>query len=188
MRGRLFRRRFATATGLYLSVALGIVGTIAAARLLGLDGFGQFATVLAIVGLAQTLLDLTVEESLTKFGFRFVAAEEWGKLHRLFRRALELKLIGGALATVVLLALAPFADTLFGSEDEAGKSGNRAVAATKAEAELQAQAKTEVATNEPSDVVLAESATGAAPSFRAPAPSPTPVKPASPPKIGRAHV
>jgi O-antigen/teichoic acid export membrane protein len=71
---------------------------------------------MAIVGLAQTLLDLTVEESLTKFGFRYVAAEDWGKLHRLFRRALELKLVGGALATLVILALAPFADALFGTD------------------------------------------------------------------------
>ena len=95
----VFRRRFATAAGLYLSVALGILGTIAAARILGLEDFGRFATVLAVVGLAQTLLDLTVEESLTKFGFRYVAAEDWGKLHRLFRRALELKLLGGGLAS-----------------------------------------------------------------------------------------
>jgi O-antigen/teichoic acid export membrane protein len=112
----LFRRRFATAAGLYLSVALGILGTIAAARILGLDGFGRFATVMAVVGLAQTLLDLTVEESLTKFGFRYVAGEEWGKLHRLFRRALELKLLGGALGSLLVLALAPFADTIFGAD------------------------------------------------------------------------
>jgi len=112
----LFRRRFATAAGLYLSVALGILGTVAAARMLGLEGFGQFATVMAVVGLAQTLLDLTVEESLTKFGFRYVAAEDWGKLHRLFRRALELKLVGGGLASVILLALAPIADTVFGTD------------------------------------------------------------------------
>jgi O-antigen/teichoic acid export membrane protein len=112
----LFRRRFATAAGLYLSVGLGILGTIAAARILGLDGFGRFATVMAVVGLAQTLLDLTVEESLTKFGFRYVAGEEWGKLHRLFRRALELKLLGGALGSLLLLGLAPFADTIFGAD------------------------------------------------------------------------
>jgi O-antigen/teichoic acid export membrane protein len=68
------------------------------------------------VGLAQTLLDLTVEESLTKFGFRYVAGEEWGKLHRLFRRALELKLLGGAAGSLLLLALAPFADTIFGAD------------------------------------------------------------------------
>ena len=112
----VLRRRFATAAGLYLSVALGILGTIAAARILGLHDFGRFATVMAVVGLAQTLLDLTVEESLTKFGFRYVAGKQWGKLHRLFRRALELKLAGGALATLVILALAPFADTLFGTD------------------------------------------------------------------------
>jgi len=112
----VFRRRSATAAGLYLSVALGILGTIAAARILGLHDFGRFATVMAVVGLAQTLLDLTVEESLTKFGFRYVAAEDWGKLHRLFRRALEIKVVGGALGTLVLLALAPLADTLFGTD------------------------------------------------------------------------
>ena len=116
----VLRRRVATAAGLYLSVALGILGTIAAARMLGLQGFGLFATVTALVGLAQTLLDLTVEESLTKFGFRYVAAEDWGRLHRLFRRALELKLLGGALASVILLLLAPVADSLFGAEGLAG--------------------------------------------------------------------
>src|SRR6476619_1376969 len=111
------RRRSATAAGLYLSVALGILVTIASARMLGLADFGRFATVMAVVGLAQTLLDLTVEESLTKFGFRYVASEDWGRLHRLFRRAFEIKLVGGALATVVLLALAPAADALFGGQD-----------------------------------------------------------------------
>ena len=112
----VLRRRFGTAAGLYLSVALGILGTIAAARILGLEDFGRFATVLAVVGLAQTLLDLTVEESLTKFGFRYIAAEDWGKLHRLFRRALELKLVGGGLASALLLAFAPLADTVFGGD------------------------------------------------------------------------
>jgi hypothetical protein len=46
------------------------------------------------VGFFQTLLDLTVEESLTKFGFRYVAGEDWGRLRRLFRQALLLKLRG----------------------------------------------------------------------------------------------
>ena len=43
----VLRRRFATAAGLYLSVTLGILGTVAAARILGLDDFGRFATVMA---------------------------------------------------------------------------------------------------------------------------------------------
>src|SRR4026207_176910 len=116
MASSVLRRRFATAAGLYLSVTLGILGTLAAARILGLEDFGRFATVMAVVGLAQTLLDLTVEESLTTFGFRYVAAEDWGRRHRLFRRALEVKLVGGALASLVILALAPIADELFGGE------------------------------------------------------------------------
>ena len=60
----------------------------------GLDDFGVFATALVTVGFFQTLLDLTVEESLTKFGFRYVAGEDWGRLRRLFRQALLLKLAG----------------------------------------------------------------------------------------------
>ena len=84
---------------------------------------------MAVVGLAQTLLDLTVEESLTKFGFRYVAAEDWGRLRRLFRRALELKLVGGALAALALLALAPLADTVFGADGLAGPMVAAAAAA-----------------------------------------------------------
>ena len=61
----------------------------------GLADYGVFATALVTVGFFQTLLDLTVEESLTKFGFRYVAGEDWGRLRRLFRQALFLKLAGG---------------------------------------------------------------------------------------------
>ena len=69
--------------------------------------FGVFATALVVVGFFQTLLDLTVEESLTKYGFRYVAGEDWGRLRRLFRQMLLLKVVGGALATLLLVALAP---------------------------------------------------------------------------------
>ncbi len=113
---RVLRRRSATAAWIYAAVACGIAGTIVAARVLGLSDFGVFATALAAVGFFQTLLDLTVEESLTKYGFRYVAAQDWGRLRRLFRQMLLLKLAGGALATVILVALAPFADGLFGAE------------------------------------------------------------------------
>jgi O-antigen/teichoic acid export membrane protein len=70
-----------------------------------------------VVGFFQTLLDLTVEESLTKYGFRYVSTGDWGRLRRLFRQAFLIKLVGGALATVILLALAPLADSIF---DEQG--------------------------------------------------------------------
>jgi O-antigen/teichoic acid export membrane protein len=113
MSSRVNRRRSATAAWIYAAVACGILGTIVAARVLGLHDFGVYATTLAIVGFFQTLLDLTVEESLTKFGFRYVAGEDWGRLRRLFRQALILKVVGGALATLLVFAMAPFADELF---------------------------------------------------------------------------
>ena len=116
MAARLLRRRSATAAWIYAAVAFGIIGTVVAARVLGLEEFGVFATALAAVGFFQILLDLTVEESLTKYGFRYVAAEDWGRLRRLFRQMLLLKILGGALATIILVALAPFADEIFGAE------------------------------------------------------------------------
>src|SRR5262245_4712407 len=113
MSSRVNRRRSATAAWIYLSVAFAFAGTVVAARELGLADYGVFATALVTVGFFQTLLDLTVEESLTKFGFRYVAGQEWGRLRRLFRQALLLKLAGGFIATILLIAFAPFASELF---------------------------------------------------------------------------
>jgi O-antigen/teichoic acid export membrane protein len=116
MSSRVFRRWSATAAWVYAAVAFGIVGTIVAARVLGLEEFGVFATALAAVGFFQVLLDLTVEESLTKYGFRYVASEDWGRLRRLFRQMLLFKVVGGALATALLVVLAPAADSIFDEE------------------------------------------------------------------------
>jgi O-antigen/teichoic acid export membrane protein len=116
MSSRVLRRRSATAVWVYAAVVLGILGTVVAARVFTLAEFGVFATALVAVGFFQILLDLTVEESLTKYGFRYVTTEDWGRLRRLFRQLLLLKLAGGVLATAILLALAPFADDLFGAE------------------------------------------------------------------------
>ncbi|MGL6279335.1 MAG: lipopolysaccharide biosynthesis protein [Gaiella sp.] len=116
MRSRLFWRRAATGAGLYLSVALGILATVVVARRLGLDDFGVFATALAAASFFQVLLDLTVEDALTKVGFRYVAAQEWGKLRRLFHVATRLKLLGGVLAALALVLLAPVADDLFDAD------------------------------------------------------------------------
>jgi O-antigen/teichoic acid export membrane protein len=115
MSSRVIRRRSATAAWIYAAVACGILGTIVAARVLGLDEFGVFTTALAVVGFFQILLDLTVEESLTKYGFRYVASDDWGRLRRLFRQALLLKVVGGALATLLIVVFAPFADEVFDS-------------------------------------------------------------------------
>ena len=89
MASRVFWRRSATAAWVYAAVVFGILGTVVAARVLGLEDFGIYVTALAAVGFFQVLLDLTVEEPLTKFGFRYIVDEEWGKLRRLFVRALS---------------------------------------------------------------------------------------------------
>jgi O-antigen/teichoic acid export membrane protein len=120
MRSRLLWRRSATAAGLYASVGFGILATIVAARVLGLDDFGLFVTALAVASFFQMLLDLTVEESLTKMGFRYVVQEDWGRLRRLFARGLQLKLAGGLVAALVVAALAPIADTMFDAEGLTG--------------------------------------------------------------------
>jgi len=116
MASRVFWRRSATAAWVYAAVVFGILGTVVAARVLGLREFGIYVTALAAVGFFQVLLDLTVEEPLTKFGFRYVVSEEWGKLRRLFVKALQVKFAGGVLAALALALLAPVADTIFGAE------------------------------------------------------------------------
>jgi O-antigen/teichoic acid export membrane protein len=126
MSPRVLRRWSATAAWVYASVVFGIVGQVVAARVLGIEEFGVFATAIFVVGFFQVLFDLTVEESLTKYGFRYVANEDWGRLRRLFRQMLRFKLVGGLLATGLLLAVAPAADAVF---DEEGVSAALLVAA-----------------------------------------------------------
>ena len=117
MRSRLFWRRSAAAAGIYASAILGFLGTVIAAHAFSTRVLGLYALVLAATGFFQTLLDLTVEEALVKYGFRFQEREEWGRLRRLFARALQLKLAGGVLACGLLLALAPAADAVFGVDE-----------------------------------------------------------------------
>lgn len=116
MGSRLLWRRIATGVGLYSAMVFGVLATVVAARSFSLREFGLYATLLAATGFFQALLDLTVEESLTKYGFRYATAEDWGRLRRLFRRALELKLAGGVLAGLALLALAPAAGWIFAAD------------------------------------------------------------------------
>jgi len=114
MRSRLFWRRSGAAAGIYASAVLGFLGTVVAFHLFSTRTFGLYALVLAATGFFQSLLDLTVEEALIKFGFRYTTREEWGRLRRLFASALAFKLAGGFLAALALLALAPLAHAIFG--------------------------------------------------------------------------
>src|SRR2546423_1137468 len=112
MRSRLFWRRSAAAAGTYASAALGFGATVVALHVFSTETFGRYALVLAATAFAQSLLDLTVEEALVKFGFRYITREDWGRLRRLFASAIAFKLVGGVLATGLLLALAPAANSL----------------------------------------------------------------------------
>ena len=107
-------RRSATAAGIYVSVAFGFIGTLFAARQLGAEDFGLLAIVVVTTGFFQSLLDLTAEEALVKYGFDYATGESWGRLRRLFRQALVIKAAGGVAAGIVLVAIAPAADSIFG--------------------------------------------------------------------------
>jgi O-antigen/teichoic acid export membrane protein len=113
MRSPLFWRRFVAAGGVYLSALLGFVGSIVAVRELGIYSFGVLSLVLAATGFFQLLADLTVEEALVKYGFRYVAREDWGRFHRLFRIGLRLKLAGGAVGAVGVAVLAPLSGLIW---------------------------------------------------------------------------
>jgi O-antigen/teichoic acid export membrane protein len=108
---RLLVRRSATAAGIYSSFAFGILGTIAASRELpSTRAFGDYATVIFATGFLQSFFDLTAEEALVKYGFRYLTREDWGRLSRLFSTGLWVKLAGsvlGAAALLVFAAVAP---------------------------------------------------------------------------------
>jgi O-antigen/teichoic acid export membrane protein len=116
MRSTLLWRRGATAAGIYGAAAFGFLGTVVASRQLSVAEYGSLAIVVAATGFFQTMFDLTFEEALVKFGFRYAAQERYGRLRRLFAVALRVKLAGGLAAALMLLCLAPFAGWLWGGE------------------------------------------------------------------------
>ena len=115
VRSRVIWRRSATAIGVYVATGFGFLATVVSTRELGLDAYARFAAVIAASTFFQQLLDLTIEEALVKFGFRYVEGEQWGRLRRLFRVALAFKLLGGLLAAIVICALAPFSRVVWGT-------------------------------------------------------------------------
>src|SRR5437868_9418776 len=98
MVGSVFRRRAGAAAGTYASIVLGFLGTIVAARAFTTEVLGLYTIVIASAGFFQALLDLTIEEALIKFGFRYITREDWGRFRRLFRRTFVFKALGATLA------------------------------------------------------------------------------------------
>src|SRR5437763_4469327 len=107
---RLLVRRSLTGVGMYVAVVLGFLGTVVATRELQPRVFGDYATVIFATSFIQSLFDLTVEEAVVKYGFRYATREDWGRFRRLFASVLRFKLVGsslGAIGLVVFSQLAP---------------------------------------------------------------------------------
>jgi O-antigen/teichoic acid export membrane protein len=113
MDGTVLRRRAGAAAGTYASIALGFLGTIVAARVFSTEVLGLFTLVISSAGFFQSLLDLTIEEALIKFGFRYITREDWGRLRRLFLRTFGFKAVGAILAGAALVGLGLGAGTVF---------------------------------------------------------------------------
>jgi O-antigen/teichoic acid export membrane protein len=99
---RLLVRRSLTGVGMYAAVVLGFLGTVVATREFQPRVFGDYATVIFATSFIQSLFDLTVEEAVVKYGFRYSTREDWGRFRRLFASALRFKLAGSGLAGSVL--------------------------------------------------------------------------------------
>jgi O-antigen/teichoic acid export membrane protein len=106
MRSRVLRRRVATAFGVYGSAALGFAATVVAARELSKGDFARFALVFATTALLQVFVDLTIDEVVIKYGNRYSAREQWGRLRRLVRVGLAVKVLGGAAGGLCIVGAA----------------------------------------------------------------------------------
>jgi O-antigen/teichoic acid export membrane protein len=114
MPSRLLWRRSVTAVGMYSSAVVGFLGTVVAAHAFSTAVLGLFTIVVAATGFFQMLLDLTVEEAVIKYGFRYQARSQWGRLRRLFDRAFTFKASGDVLAGAALVGVAFASHALFG--------------------------------------------------------------------------
>lgn len=110
----LFRRRAGAAVGTYLSIAFGFLASVVAARKFSTEVLGLFALVVSASQFFKVLADLTIEEALIKYGFRYVTQEDWGRLGRLFRQTMVFKVLGSLLAAGGVLVLATLSGPVFG--------------------------------------------------------------------------
>lgn len=98
-------RRSITAGAMYASTVIGIVGSIVVLRVLRPDGAGRFSIAVGTAAFFQLLLELTSDEALIKFGFRYVEHEDWGRFQRLVRLMFGFEFFA-SLAAGALVALA----------------------------------------------------------------------------------
>jgi O-antigen/teichoic acid export membrane protein len=107
------RRRLITAAGTYTAAALGILGTLVVFRVLGPREAGQFSIVIGVVQFLSLLIDLTADEALVKYGFRYATQEDWGRFHRAFRVTFAFEATTAIAAGLLIAALSSFAGSIF---------------------------------------------------------------------------
>lgn len=95
----------------------GVIYVALITRWLGPTKYGTFSIALSVIGIA-TLATGNFEEYLQRYAAEYQARGDLGTLRRAFRMALGFKLALGALAAVVLVALAPWVSTFYQSPDQ----------------------------------------------------------------------
>jgi O-antigen/teichoic acid export membrane protein len=80
---------------------------------LGPSGAGRFSIVMGVFSFVSLLLELTSDEALVKYGFRYAAREEWGRFHRLVRLTFSFELLTAIASGALIAVLAPFVGSIF---------------------------------------------------------------------------
>ncbi len=109
----LNRRRLTAFAGVYASVGLGVLASLVVLRVLGPVRAGRFTIVIGTADFLALVVWLTSDDALVKYGFRYAAANDWGRFHRLVRVAFLCEVAASLVATVLTIAIAPFADSIF---------------------------------------------------------------------------
>jgi O-antigen/teichoic acid export membrane protein len=109
----LTRRRLTAFAGVYASVGLGVLASLVVLRVLGPVRAGRFTIVIGTADFLALVVWLTSDDALVKYGFRYAAANDWGRFHRLVRVAFLCEVAASLFATILTIAIAPFADSIF---------------------------------------------------------------------------
>src|SRR5471032_1217654 len=108
-----FRRRSGAAVGIYASAGLGIAGSLIVFRVLGPHNAGRFSIVIGAVSFFSLLVDLTSDEALVKYGFRYAAQDDWGRFRQLVRLTFSFEFAAALVAAALVAGLAPIAGSIF---------------------------------------------------------------------------
>ena len=81
--------------------------------MLGPRDAGRFSIVIGVVQFLSLLIELTADEALVKYGFRYAEREDWGRFHRAVRATFAFEAATSIAAGFLIAGLAPFAGTVF---------------------------------------------------------------------------